>query len=311
MSSPVPPPQPPPVIPTPGGSTSRGGGGGGGGMGTLRNSLGTPISSDESYVTLCEILDGKHIRTDTDHEELDTLCESMSSAQTADSRFELLRGKSGRIVADPGRLEEVEEELRDCGMGVCRPGCVQHLANIKMFIISACLLATLSGTLTAGYFNSVITTIEKRFEIGSSISGLIAASYEFGSLVSVIFVSYLGGRRHIPHWIGAGVVIMATGALLFFIPHVIAPKYTVLGRLDSNFTEENICHDTSLNNDDLIAEQFCTEEGSGYWVYVLILVLAQFLIGTGGTPLFTLGTTYIDDHVPKQKAPAYICKYCN
>ncbi len=34
------------------------------------------------------------------------------------------------------------------------------------------------------------------------ISGLIAASYEFGSLITVIFVSYLGGRRRIPVWIG-------------------------------------------------------------------------------------------------------------
>ena len=61
--------------------------------------------------------------------------------------------------------------------------------------------------LDAGYVNSVITTIEKRFEIGSLWSGLIAASVEIGCLVAVVFVSYLGGCRHIPVWIGCGAIL--------------------------------------------------------------------------------------------------------
>ena len=61
--------------------------------------------------------------------------------------------------------------------------------------------------LHVGYVNSVITTIEKRFEIGSLWSGLIAASVEIGCLVAVVFVSYLGGCRHIPDWIGCGAIL--------------------------------------------------------------------------------------------------------
>ena len=58
-----------------------------------------------------------------------------------------------------------------------------------------------------GYVNSVITTIEKRFEIGSLWSGLIAASVEIGCLLAVVFVSFLGGGRHIPVWIGCGAIL--------------------------------------------------------------------------------------------------------
>ena len=82
--------------------------------------------------------------------------------------------------------------------------------------------------------NSVITTIEKRFEIGSSYSGLIAASVEVGGVLSAIVVSYLGGRRHIPSWIGLGAVVMSVGTLLFTVPHMMAPAYTVTGGLNAS-----------------------------------------------------------------------------
>jgi solute carrier organic anion transporter family, member 3A len=66
------------------------------------------------------------------------------------------------------------------------------------------MLVTLQQALSSGYINSVITTIEKRFDIPSSLSGLIASSYEIGNVITVIFVSYLGSSRRIPVWIGIG-----------------------------------------------------------------------------------------------------------
>lgn len=43
-------------------------------------------------------------------------------------------------------------------------------------------------------------------------------------------------------------------------------------------------------------------------VPVLVFVVAQVLLGCGGSPLFTLGTTYIDDHVKPESASMYIGK---
>ena len=50
----------------------------------------------------------------------------------------------------------------------------------------------------------------------------------------------------------------------------------------------------------------CLSRESGQPNYVLTLVAAQLLIGIGGSPLYTLGTAYIDNHVNKRKAPSYI-----
>lgn len=233
--------------------------------------------------------------------------ESSTSGYSVSSASRLLKRGTERDVIIDDQLCQIRSSTdeRQCGIGIFRPKCIQWFASIKLFVIFMCLLITMSGTLSTGYLNSVITTIEKRFEIGSTISGLIAASYEFGSLVAVIFISYFGGRRHIPRWIGKGVILMGFGALLFALPHIIAKKYTVHQGLTSNLTDENICKIVGSDH----SGENCIDKNAGNLVYVLILITAQILIGTGGTPIFTLGTTYIDNHVPKDKAPAYLGKY--
>ncbi|KAJ8885863.1 hypothetical protein PR048_012069 [Dryococelus australis] len=83
-------------------------------------------------------------------------------------------------------------------------------STVWVFVLLISVLVLLQQALSSGYINSVITTIEKRFEIPSSLSGLIASSYEIGNVFTVIFVSYLGSQRHIPVWIGVGVVSWPT-----------------------------------------------------------------------------------------------------
>lgn len=232
--------------------------------------------------------------------------ESATSGYSVNSGSKLIKGVTERDVIIDAQLCEIPNSDSDtqCGIGKFRPKCIQGCANIKLFVVCMCLLITMSGTLSTGYLNSVITTIEKRFEIGSSISGLIAASYEIGNLVAVVFISYFGGRRHIPRWIGKGVILMGIGALLFALPHIIAKKYTLHQGIISNVTDENICRKVGAKESD----ENCIDKTSGNLTYVLILITAQILIGTGGTPIFTLGTTYIDNHVPKDKSPIYLGK---
>ncbi|KAK0066064.1 solute carrier organic anion transporter family member 5A1, partial [Biomphalaria pfeifferi] len=234
--------------------------------------------------------------------------QSSVSGQSDHSRVGLLKkGNRAKDVIIEQRMnmyDEDDEESNQCRLGNFSPRCFQACANVKMFVFFMCVLLIVASALTTGYLNSVITTIEKRFEIGSSISGLVAAAYEFGNLVAVIFVSYLGASRHIPKWIGFGVLIMGTGSLLFSLPHVIAPKYTVRSGMTENDTEDgNICRAPGHHAEE---DVLCFEENSGNWGYVLLLVAAQIMIGTGGTPIMTLGVTYVDNHVAKEKSPAYL-----
>lgn len=170
----------------------------------------------------------------------------------------------------------------------------------------------------------MITTIEKRFEIPSSLSGLVASSYEIGNVITVIFVSYLGSRRHIPVWIGVGAVIMGIGSLIFMVPHFIADEN--IGTTIKNITEENMCRIVSVHEQDMglgrlsslsspplapnnLRGDNCIQGSPSTTGPVLLFVLAQLLLGCGGSPLFTLGTTYIDDHVRSESSSIYIGKY--
>ncbi|XP_039299055.1 solute carrier organic anion transporter family member 5A1 [Nilaparvata lugens] len=215
----------------------------------------------------------------------------------------------------------IPQDIRDCGIFACRPFLIQSFASIKVFVLMLSLLVTLQQALSSGYINSVITTIEKRFEIPSSLSGLIASSYEIGNVITVIFVSYLGSRRHIPVWIGIGAVIMGIGSLIFMLPHFTAEPH--LSSRNANATSENICRIVSVREQDMglgrlssglsspplapnNLRENCIEGTPSTTGPVLLFVIAQLLLGCGGSPLFTLGTTYIDDHVKAENSSLYI-----
>ncbi|XP_015110439.1 solute carrier organic anion transporter family member 5A1 [Diachasma alloeum] len=218
-------------------------------------------------------------------------------------------------------------EYKDCGILHCRPAFIQRFAGIKVFVFLLSFLVTVQQALSSGYINSVITTIEKRFEIPSSLSGLIASSYEIGNVTTVIFVSYLGSRRHIPVWIAIGAAIMGLGSMIFMIPHFTAEQN--LTTTLNNSSSDNICRVVSIREQDMglgrlssglsapplaphnnLRGDNCIQGSPSTTGPVMLFVLAQLLLGCGGSPLFTLGTTYIDDHVRPESASLYIgCMY--
>ncbi|GAB0098810.1 solute carrier organic anion transporter family member 5A1 [Sergentomyia squamirostris] len=230
---------------------------------------------------------------------------------------------SGGVIDRHQQTSADDDLIRDCGFFTCRPRAIQRFARIKVFVFLLSILVTLQQALSSGYINSVITTIEKRFDIPSSYSGVIASSYEIGNVITVIFVSYLGSRRHIPVWIGIGAVIMGVGSLVFMVPHFTGEANP--GILIENKTSDNICRGVSVREQDMgfgrlssglvnpplaphnnLRGDNCIQGKSSTFGPVLLFVIAQLLLGCGGSPLFTLGTTYVDDHVKTESSSMYI-----
>ncbi|NXE36780.1 SO4C1 protein, partial [Ptilorrhoa leucosticta] len=184
-----------------------------------------------------------------------------------------------------------------CGWGPWTPRALQLCNNSEGYLAAYSLLAIFQGIVVNGLINISISTIEKRYELNSSLTGLISASYDIAFCVLSLFVSYLGERGHKPRWLAFSAFMLGLGALVFSLPHFSSGKYQYGGKLE----------DTCQTAETTFANATCSAStNSSLHKYLYVFILGQLLLGVGGTPLYTLGTAFIDDSVPKHKSSLYI-----
>ncbi|XP_016347758.1 solute carrier organic anion transporter family member 3A1 [Sinocyclocheilus anshuiensis] len=175
-----------------------------------------------------------------------------------------------------------------------KPSC---FSNIKIFLVAECALMLAQGTVGA-YLVSVLTTLERRFNLQSADVGVIASSFEIGNLALILFVSYFGAKANRPRLIGCGGIVMALGALLSALPEFLASQYKITDTWSKDLGRD-VCSNTSK------ADEPCGNRANTNMMY-LLLIGAQVLLGIGATPVQPLGVSYIDDHVRKKDSSLYI-----
>lgn len=190
-----------------------------------------------------------------------------------------------------------------------REGCCSKL---KLFLV-AMAFVYFSKAFCGAYMKSSVTQIERRFDIPSSLIGVIDGSFEIGNLLVIAFVSYFGAKFHRPRLIGFGCLIMALGAYLTALPHFFQGPYqyeTSMSHNTATNSTETILpclSKHSLENEEAPSPQAKTgcehSSGSPMWIYVF---LGNMLRGIGETPIMPLGVSYLDDFSREENTPLYL-----
>ncbi|KAG5270164.1 hypothetical protein AALO_G00189480 [Alosa alosa] len=177
-------------------------------------------------------------------------------------------------------------------------------SNIKIFLVSECALMLAQGTVGA-YLVSVLTTLERRFNLQTADVGVIASSFEVGNLALILFVSYFGARAHRPRLIGCGGIVMALGSLLSALPEFLTHQYKPeTGDFRPAGEGRDVCANSSRPGA-TDPGNLCGNRANTNMMY-LLLIGAQVLLGIGATPVQPLGVSYIDDHVRREDSSLYI-----
>lgn len=227
----------------------------------------------------------------------------------------------------------------ECGLGPCAPRWLQVFASKQAFLVVFCITWVLQGMYYT-YFVSVITTIEKLFQIQSKTTGLIMSATEIGQIGSSLLLTYYGGQGHRPKWIAWGMVLFAVSSFTCSLPHFIYGEQLIhandllfsgvastvgspYGGNSSDVMPPNLCraplynpgnhwlNDTegrSNNKWQNCEEEYLTEHRIQSKVTTIVLAIffiSLLGVGMGQTAVYTLGIPYIDDNVASRESPLY------
>ncbi|XP_077989836.1 solute carrier organic anion transporter family member 3A1-like [Glandiceps talaboti] len=179
--------------------------------------------------------------------------------------------------------------------------------DVRCFVLLFCLTILMYSMMQA-YSNSVLTTIERRYNLNSSQLSSLVSIAQAGVLLTIMPVSYLGGRPSSsrPRWVGCGLITVALGNVIATIPHFILGQYTYSGSNDvTNGTNETkVCTQNSTLNPECNNDESGASKDSE--VAYMLLAAGVFITGTGYSALYSLGSSFVDDHSKPESSSLYL-----
>ncbi|CAI6359620.1 unnamed protein product [Macrosiphum euphorbiae] len=229
--------------------------------------------------------------------------------------------------------DDDDDRDEQCGIGPCRSKWMQVFASKQVFLATFCFSWVLQGMFST-YFVSVITTLEKLFQLQSKTMGLVLSATEIGQIGSSLLLTYYGGQGHRPRWIASSMVLFGVAAFTCSSPHFLfghhqySSSASMMGRdvagsdgnSSTDYYPSNVCVAPDLNigdsgsarppvqQHDMCEQNELTEqlEQSRNTQIVLAIFFTSLLgVGIGQTAVYTLGIPFIDDNVASRESPLY------
>ncbi|GFS11998.1 solute carrier organic anion transporter family member [Elysia marginata] len=198
---------------------------------------------------------------------------------------------------------EEDVESAPCGWGPLSLAWCQRFRDPRWFVVVITLCGACQGMAINGFVNTVISTLERRFEITSTESGLIASCYDIMFVLLVIPISYFGGRGHKPRYLGIGILVLGLGSFVFSLPHFITEEYVVENAKETTCMRPDpagVSGNSTVKSDPCASSLPSTLSNYRYFFF-----LGQLLHGAGATALYTLGVVYLDENVSPRSSSFY------
>ncbi|XP_025413208.1 solute carrier organic anion transporter family member 3A1-like [Sipha flava] len=216
-----------------------------------------------------------------------------------------------------------------CGIGPCRSKWMQVFASKQVFLATFCFSWVLQGMFST-YFVSVITTLEKLFQLQSKTMGIVLSATEIGQISSSLLLTYYGGQGHRPRWIASSMVLFGVAAFACSSPHFLFGhhQYPLAGPANAtsdadDYYPPNMCvapekHAAAAANGTVarppwaqqdscetntLSEQ--QEQSKNTQIVLTIFFTSLLGVGIAQTAVYTLGIPFIDDNVASRESPLY------
>ena len=137
-----------------------------------------------------------------------------------------------------------------------------------------------------GFISSVISSIERRYNLSSTQAGIMVITYDITVTISVIFVSYFGAKSHQPRLLGLATLLLAFGSFLFSLPHFIL-------QVDEYSSDnDGALHQYCSNNANSSSTEDCSNVNA---IAYTIFIISNIILGIASSPIYTIGISYLDE----------------
>ena len=201
-----------------------------------------------------------------------------------------------------------------CGWGPCAPVCLQPAASVWAFIACYFGFAFVHGV-QGSYTIAMLTTLERRFNLPSSMSGSLAVMSTVGYAGAIIFVSHFGKNAHIPRMFSLSILVTSFCGFMYAWPHIIYGTGNEDIDAIRDVTALNV---TTGDVRQAVPTQYCRENGSlsclakdagtgsvGPDVSMNVVAFSMFAVseiihGVAGSPIWSVGIFFIDSNTEPQ-----------
>lgn len=176
--------------------------------------------------------------------------------------------------------------------------------------------------ISSGYIGSIVSSLERYYGFSTSRLGVALSSYDIMGVLSIPLISYFGSQNNRPRIVAFGALLFGIGNILFILPYFINGYEKETTTNLSNQINDNLCQLNRSNQINVNRRDLCSSLSTAkifshltpnlndnhllnihstpkpVWTYY-VLILSMIIMSIGASPFYTLGITFLTDHLNK------------